>query len=335
MIVLENLLYYFKNMKTCIIIILIFLYPNSSLARSEMFALIVGNESYDFSPLNNPVNDAISVERVLNQIGFETVVAKNIKKMEFSKIIEEFSKIKKGDSVVKLFYYAGHAFQFDGKNYMIPVDFNMHEVDNILDITVCLDDVVDLLSKEKKNTNIIIIDACRDNPFQSNVEYDSKVRSMRSITANLNKQGLVLSKGAPGTFIAYSTSPGYPASDGDKGNGLYTQYLIKYIVSPGLSIEEIFKKIRRDVLISSSQQQVPWERSSLLGDFYFIEPSRENLSEKNFYNLISDAKVDVGNKMYGQAYRKLIIAKQMAVTVEQYSEVNNILISIKRSLNVE
>jgi tetratricopeptide (TPR) repeat protein len=219
------------------------------------FALVIGNGSYRFSPLRNPVADAKDMAQALSEFGFEVICKTDLGQKEMKEAIRQFGeKIQHGS--VGLFYYAGHAVQVDGKNYLIPIGTEIsheHEVDyEAVDVGFLLSKMQDAHSE----LNIVILDACRNNPFY---------RQFRS-----TNDGLASINAPSGTLIAYATAPGSVASDGDGRNGLYTQELLKAMRQPGLKIEEVFKRVRSRVQTLTGERQVPWESSSLVGDFYFL-----------------------------------------------------------------
>ena len=157
---------------------------------------------------------------------------------------------------IGLFYYAGHGMQSGGVNYLVPVDAIVEKDYDIQDECIRADVVLRMMEMNNNPMNIIILDACRNNPY---------VKSSRSMD-----QGLAQPESAPsGSIIAFATAPGKTASDGIGANGLYTQELIKAMRKPGLSIEQIFKEVRINVSKMSGDKQVPWENSSLMGDFFF------------------------------------------------------------------
>ena len=223
---------------------------------SQKFALVIGNSNYKRSPLTNPVNDAHDIARVLEAVGFQVTLKKNQSQSEMREVIREFGrKIRKGG--VGLFYYAGHGMQIKGENFLIPVGNDIQEEDEIADQAIRLSLVLNKMDTAENKMNIVILDACRDNPF---------TRSFRSTS-----KGLALVDGPMGTLIAYSTQPGATASDGDSSNGLYTKHLLDNILKPGLTIEQVFKRVRNQVMSDSENKQIPWELSSLTGeDFYFL-----------------------------------------------------------------
>ena len=230
--------------------------PFAAASAEERIALVIGNGGYSFSPLANPVNDARTIASVLKQAGFDVRQYENLGQAKMKRAILRFgAALSRSD--VGLFYYAGHGVQVNGRNYLIPVDANI-QYEN--DIEIESVDLASVLSKMKgagNRLNIVILDACRNNPFTSN-----------SRTLN---QGLAFTNAPSGTLIAYATAPGGIADDGDGRNGIYTQYLAKHILTPGTRIEDVFKRVRVDVRQRTNGRQVPWESSSLEGDFYFYQ----------------------------------------------------------------
>jgi tetratricopeptide (TPR) repeat protein len=218
-------------------------------------ALIIGNSAYAIGPLKNPVNDARAMTTALRGLGFDVIHKEDLKREDMRRAIRDFGlKISKGS--VGLFYYAGHGVQVRGENYLIPVDAAPESADEIDDDGVNAGYVLEKMESAGNGMNIVILDACRNNPF---------TRSFRS-----GSDGLASINAPTGTLIAYATAPGAVASDGgNSGNGVYTQELLKILKTPGLGIEEVFKRVRVAVRQRTQGRQTPWESSSLVGDFYF------------------------------------------------------------------
>ena len=239
-----------------ILFILIFIYPASLVAGAERrTALIIGNGGYSSSPLKNAVNDAADIASNLQRLGFSVILKKNVSHQEMEDAILEFGEqLKKGG--VGLFFYVGHGVQKDSRNYLIPIGARINKDTDIKFQAVDAEMVLAEMGNAGNNLNIVILDACRDNPFS---------KSFRTAS-----RGLAIISDAPrGTFITYSTSPGKVAADGSGRNSPYTESLIKYINTKGLPIEEVFKEVRKDLGKKTGGQQIPWELSSLEGQFYF------------------------------------------------------------------
>lgn len=228
---------------------------------NQRVALVIGNSSYDTGPLLNPVNDARAMASALRETGFEVLEYTDMESQaDMKRAVREFGrKIQNGG--VGLFYYAGHGIQVEGKNFLIPVKAQIYAEEEVEYESVDVGFVLSQMEIARNRMNIIILDACRNNPF---------ARSWRSAAT-----GLAFINAPTGTLIAYSTAPGSVASDGTGSNGLYTEELLRQIRHKGLKIEDVFKNVRAEVLERSDQQQTPWESSSLVGDFYFIPENVE------------------------------------------------------------
>ena len=230
----------------------------SSVFAQPKTALVIGNGEYQDAPLANPVNDATDMAQALRDLGFDVMALTNADRQTMREAIREFGeKLKKGG--VGLFYYAGHGMQIKGQNYLIPVKADIKAADEVEDESIDANSVLRKMETAGNDVNIIILDACRNNPF---------ARSFRSA-----EQGLAKMEGPVGSIIAYATAPGSTAYDGSGRNGLYTSHLLKAIKTPGLTIEEVFKHVRVAVRDETQGQQIPWESSSLTGNFQFIETS--------------------------------------------------------------
>lgn len=237
------------------IFVFIFMLPSLSFsAQQSRIALVIGNSSYKSSPLQNPANDASDMAVVLRKLGFSVQLKINANQRSMEKSIRTFGKELRSGGI-GLFYYAGHGLQVDGVNYLIPVDADIETEADVKYESVDAGRVLAQMEEAENHLNIIILDACRDNPF---------TRSFRSA-----KKGLTKMDAPAGSIIAYSTSPGSVAADGSGRNGLYTSYMLEHMKEPGLKIEDMFKKVRLGVSKESGKKQTPWESSSLMGDFYF------------------------------------------------------------------
>jgi hypothetical protein len=222
-------------------------------------ALVIGNGAYPTSPLRNPTNDARALAAALKALGFEVTAHENLGQREMRRAILDFgTRLREGG--VGLFYFAGHGVQVNGRNYLVPVDA---AINSEAEVEVEALDVASVLARmetARNRVNLVVLDACRDNPF---------ARSFRSTT-----RGLAAIDAPSGTLIAYATAPGRVARDGEGANGLYTGELLKTLQAPGLRVEEVFKRVRQSVLERSGGDQVPWESSSLVGDFLFTDRPR-------------------------------------------------------------
>lgn len=228
----------------------------------KRYALVIGNSNYPkaIGTLKNPVNDATDLARELQASNFEVQLLTNATYGQMRQAMLRFKeKVDAGerDKTVSLFYYAGHGLQRDNENWLVPVDAMIEFEDDIQRYCFPVQRMV-LANMERSNSrmNIVILDACRNNPFPA-------------LNRSLGEQGLTEMRKARGSFIAYATAPGSVASDGTGRNGLYTQELLKAMRKPGLTIEQVFKEVRQSVLRLSGNKQNTWDSSNIIGEFYF------------------------------------------------------------------
>lgn len=218
-------------------------------------ALVIGNSAYTRGPLRNPANDARAIAMELQSQGFEVVLGLDLRRGEMLQLIGDYSQALARTKPVALFYFAGHGLQLSWRNYLVPVDA---AIKNAADVQAQCFDVNSLIAgigKARNPMNVIILDACRDNPFGKG-----------------EQKGLSQLDAPPGTLLAYATSPGNIASDGDGSNGLYTEHLLREMTVPEAKIEDVFKRVRLAVRRRSNGLQIPWESTSLEEDFWFIPP---------------------------------------------------------------
>lgn len=227
-------------------------------AGEQRIALVIGNGNYASSPLLNSVNDARAVRRALTELGFQVNLLENATLKEMAGAARQFGDKLRSGGGVGVFYFAGHGMQIKGKNYLIPVAADLMREDEVAYTAMDAAALLDKMESARNRINIVILDACRNNPF---------ARSSRSGT-----QGLVQMDAPAGSYIAFATAPGKVASDESDGgdvNGLFTRHLVAALRTPGLKVEDVFKQVRVKVMQESSGEQVPWDNSSLTGDFYF------------------------------------------------------------------
>lgn len=217
-------------------------------------ALVIGNGDYRNAPLKNPVNDALDMAVVLEKLGFSVSIATNANQRTMEEAIQAFGK-KLLQGGTGLFFFAGHGIQVNGRNYLIPIGARIESESDVKYETVDAGRILGKMDDAQNDINIVILDACRNNPY---------ARSFRS-----SGRGLAQMDAPRGSLLAYSTAPGSVAADGDGRNSTYTKYLLKHISSPDLPIELTLKRVREDVIRESGEKQVPWESSSLVGNFYF------------------------------------------------------------------
>lgn len=224
----------------------------------KRIALVIGNGKYlNSMELANPVNDARAMKKALQEVGFEVYEYEDLNQSQMKMAIDKFGGLLKQYSV-GLFFYAGHGIQAKGSNYLIPVDANLQSEQQVEYDCVQADRVLGLMEAAGSTINIVILDACRNNPFE------------RSWSRAVSGTGLAFMNAPTGSLIAYATSPGRTASDGSGSNGLYTSALLANIKTPGINILQMFQKVRQTVALKSSKQQIPWESTSLTADFFFV-----------------------------------------------------------------
>ncbi|MEO5863224.1 MAG: caspase family protein [Burkholderiales bacterium] len=225
-------------------------------------ALIMGNGAYAFGRLKNPVNDVRGVAGALEPIGFEVVTLEDGDLTHMLDAMKEF--IARGkDSPVRLFFYAGHGIQAKGKNYLVPVDAQMIEENKLTTQLVSVSEFIEKLSLLKSGANIVILDACRTG-------LSAAAARRRGVNNKRSPQSGLAQMDAPqGTLIAFSTAPGSVALDGASQNSTYTRHLLESMSVPGLPVEQLFKRVRISVAQETQQAQIPWETSSLMGNFCF------------------------------------------------------------------
>jgi hypothetical protein len=239
-----------------------FLLSASTAFAESRLALVIGQSTYRAVPaLPNPVNDAKAMSDLLTDAGFDVVTASDLSQNEMREAVSSFAGriAAKGPDTVALVFYAGHGLQVDGENYLVPIDVDPKREADVPLQSVRLNDLLNTLTSVPSKMRIVMLDACRNNPFPQ-----------------LNKtvgKGLAIVDakfGASGTFISFSTAPGAEAEDGAGANSPYTAALLTTAREPGLPIESAFKRVRVSVNKVTSGRQTPWESSSLTDQFAFF-----------------------------------------------------------------
>ena len=238
----------------------------STLNALPRTALVIGNSRYKDAPLKNPANDAGAIADNLQKMGFSVIPLLDSGKDAMENAIRNYAGQLARSKGVGLFYFAGHGLQVSWRNFLVPVDASLGSADDIPRQTVDLAALLGGIGKAGNPMNIVILDACRDNPFGGDLK---------------SGKGLSQMDAPIGTLLAYATAPGNVASDGSGSNGLYTENLLREIRTPEAKIEDVFKRVRLAVRRTSQGQQIPWESTSLEEDFYFLPPaSVKKLSEE-------------------------------------------------------
>ncbi|MDA9479785.1 hypothetical protein XI03_35885 [Bradyrhizobium sp. CCBAU 65884] len=232
--------------------------PSALQGPEQRVALVIGNANYQNAPqLANPDDDAQSMAQFLNSAGFEVVAATDLTQNDMLRVVQDFSAkvASRGPNTVAMVYYAGHGVQLAGENYLVPVDAKVSNPTELVNNSVRLVDVMSTLETIPSRMRIVILDACRNNPFPD---------------VNDAGRGLAIVDAPNGSIVGYSTAPGAEALDGTGGHSPYTQAFLNVAREPNVPIEQLFKRVRLQVNQSTSGAQIPWESSSLTSDFTFF-----------------------------------------------------------------
>lgn len=217
-------------------------------------ALVIGNSAYPgTAALSNPANDAKAMSEQLRKLGFQVLELRDGSRDQMTEAIDDARKRLQGKNGVGMLYYAGHGLQINWRNYMVPVDAQPKTQNDVVAQAVDVDAVINAFNQAGNRVNILVLDACRNNPYDGTA----------------SAKGLAQIDAVPGTFLAYATAPGNTADDGEGSNGLYTSYLLQELAKPVSRIEDVFKRVRLQVRQKSRGQQIPWESTSLEEDFVF------------------------------------------------------------------
>jgi len=232
--------------------------------KIKRMALVIGNGAYKSAPLKNTVNDAEDMATILRNLDFNVMLKKDADQRTMQDSIRYFGKqLRQGG--VGLFYFSGHGMQIDGRNYLIPIDVKIETESDVEYEAVDAGRVLGKMEDAGNKLNIVLLDACRNNPF---------ARSFRT-----GYRGLARMDAPTGSLIAYSTAPGEVAADGIGRNGIFTKHLMIHMSTLDLPIEQVLKRVRIDVSNETFGRQIPWESSSLMGDFYF-NPEKSTINTK-------------------------------------------------------
>ena len=299
--------------------------------NEKRLALVIGNGKYVYcNELSNPTNDSKGMKAALQKVGFDVLEYENLNQAQMKKAIDDFG-VKLKNYTVGLFFYARHGIQSKGYNYLIPVDANIQSEQQVKYDCVQADRVLGLMEEAGSPVNIVILDACRNNPFG------------RSWSRAANNGGLAFMNAPGGSLIAYATSPGRTASDGSGSNGLYTDALLENIQTPGISILQMFQNVRRTVSLKSYKLQIPWESTSLTGDFFFVNTpkvditktvttSTTNTTTKTIHSSIATWKLQKGNYWFyfkGQEIGARLASAWSNSDLLVYDSINNVTCLLK------
>ena len=248
-------------------------------ANTAQQALVIGNSDYDGMALPNPANDARAMSGLLGRAGFTIDSQINATRADMMNAMDRFADtILRSDTKLALLYYAGHGVQLDWRNYLVPVDATVDKRDDIQTKCVDLNNLLGHISKIRDKTFIIILDACRDDPFGRKYRPEAK--------------GLSQFDAPVGSLLAYATSPGKVASDGSGKNGLYTENLVRELATPNVRLEDALKRVRLNVRLASDGEQIPWETTSLESDVFLFGGAASKMSAAELDRAVEEEIAD-------------------------------------------
>jgi formylglycine-generating enzyme required for sulfatase activity len=298
--------------------------PAELFAQERRVALVIGNATYRNTPtLRNPSNDAEDIAAALQELGFDVITVLNLDYEGMRHAVLQFSRKMEGADVGLLFY-AGHGIQVSEQNYLVPVDA---QVSNVRDIDLQLMELDKVFAQMERETNtrIIILDACRDNPFASTMTLPPASRQRRLVG-----RGLSEISGLAGTFVAFATRPGQVALDGDGRNSPFSRALKTHIRKPGMSISDMMADVRSEVVSATKQGQIPWDMSSLTSPFYFnradpqpgIDRSpgsakADDIAARPFWDHVRAANKIEAYELFVRAFANSSYAQEAKAIIEQ------------------
>ncbi len=240
-------------------------------AADKRVALVIGNSTYIHAgDLANPRNDAEDVARSFERVGFKVIMGLDLSKQSMNRLIRKFARALRG-AQIGTFFYAGHGIQVDGKNYLVPIDAKLEDATGI-DFELLRVDVIQRAMERTTSSNLIFLDACRNNPLARNL-----ARAMGTRGASIGR-GLATIESGVGTLISFSTQPGNVALDGTGRNSPYAAALAKFLDRPGDNISDILINVRKDVMRATNGRQIPWEHTALTSQIVFVPQSSSGLT---------------------------------------------------------
>ncbi len=291
-------------------------------------ALIIGNSAYPGNmALANPSNDAKDMAETLRNMGFGVIEIRDASREQITSGIERANKALSGKQGIGMLFYAGHGLQLDWHNFMVPIDAKLNTAADVPKQTVDIEAVMNTFKSAGNRMNIVVLDACRDNPFA-----DGKTSTGK---------GLAPLDAPTGTFLAYATAPGNVAQDGDGKNGLYTGFLLQELQKPSASIENVFKRVRFAVRKASNGAQIPWETTSLEDDFVFNSGIKktvkltEDQKEKEFdiekaeWDKIKDSKSADPFYAYVQKFPNGLLTQSAMSAIDRFNKAKTVAVADK------
>jgi uncharacterized caspase-like protein len=282
-------------------------------AQSEKrAALVIGNSAYKHTPgLANPKNDMADMAAALRKLGFAVLEGRDLDKGAMDRKLRDFAQALSG-AQVGLFFYAGHGLQVGGQNYLVPTDAELASA-SAIDFELVRLDLVQRTMERETSTNILIMDACRDNPLARNLARALGTRSFQI------GRGFAPVESGEGTLIGFSTQPGNVALDGTGRNSPYAAALLKHIATPGDDLPTILINVRNDVMQVTARRQVPWEHSAMTAKFYFIPPkTNDQRIELEFWDSVKDSTAPAVLRTYLDRYPDGEFAPIARALIEHY-----------------
>ena len=304
--------------KFALALIAIVIAASPTLAQRARLALVIGNSDYRNTPkLENPSHDAADMAAAFRDLGFEVIEARDLDKATMDRTLRDFAEALIGRKAA-VFFYAGHGLQVGGQNYLVPVDARLTTA-AALDFEMVQLDIVQRTMERETQTNILILDACRDNPLARNL---ARALGTRSTAIG---RGLAAVESGEGTLISYSTQPGNVALDGVGRNSPFATALLKHIRSRGEDLPSILINVRNDVMQATERRQVPWEHSALTAKFYFTPPlppgpTPEQQMEMTFWTSVKDSTNPAVLQSYLERYPGGTFAPLARALIEQHRQ---------------
>jgi uncharacterized caspase-like protein len=300
--------------QVALLFVVVFLGAIPSLAQGKRVALVIGNSEYKHTPrLENPKNDAVDMAATLKKLDFAVIEGRDLDKAAMDHTIRDFAEALTG-AHTGLFFYAGHGLQVGGQNYLVPIDAKLTTA-SAVDFEMVRLDLVHRTMERETSTNIIIIDACRDNPLARNL-----ARALGTRSTQIGR-GFAPVESGEGTLISFSTQPGNVALDGTGRNSPYTTALLKHIATPGDDLPTILINVRNEVMQQTARRQVPWEHSAMTAKFYFIPPiALAQQLELAFWASVKDSENRAVLASYLDRYPNGTFAPLARALIEQHKQ---------------
>jgi uncharacterized caspase-like protein len=299
------------------IIALLGLWTGAATAQRRV-ALVIGNSAYvNTARLENPKNDAADMAETLKQLGFEMIEGRDLDKASMDRTIRNFAETLAGAQMA-LFFYAGHGLQVGGQNYLVPIDARLASA-AALDFEMVRLDLIQRTMEREAPTNVVILDACRDNPLSRNL-----ARALGTRSTSIGK-GLAAVESGEGTLISYSTQPGNVALDGTGRNSPFAAALLKHIPAVGDDLPTILINVRNDVMAATERRQVPWEHSALTAKVFFkppkpTGPTVDQQIEMSFWDAVKDTHNPAVLQTYLDRYPNGEFATIARALIEHYEQ---------------